>query len=101
MKKLLVLCLLLAGVLTAEIVTVTTNPVSISPNPAFILGPVRWSVVNIGSEMVFVRPNVETLVISNSIPVPAGYSYTGFVSPVYSLMIATSNGTSSAVIAFE
>lgn len=102
MNKLLVLCLLVAGALSAELVTVTTNQVSVTPNPAFIATATKWSVINTGTETIFVRPNVTTIVITNAIAIPSGYSYTGQVeTPVDNVVFATTNGTGSASLAFE
>ena len=110
MKKTILLAIItLAAVLVfAAEVTVTTTPQRItapSGGPYWII-----SIINTGSETIYFRKNITTnaFSISSAIPIPPGYSYTTPIpgsgkipsSQAGSCVVATTNGTSSAAIAF-
>ena len=111
MKKFIIAMLLMLSVgVCAETVTATTNAVSVAAPAAY--GPV-WtaSIVNSGTNTVYVRKNVSAagFVLTNAIPIPPSYCYTTYtptdatkpVSRVANVVIATSAGESSVVIGFE
>jgi len=103
MKKLVCLFVLAFAITClSEEVTVGTNTVTVVPS----FGTANHcSIVNLGTNTIYVVANAETLVTSNAIPIvnigniKMGYT---FSTPlIYSLSLKTTNGTSNVSIAFE
>lgn len=111
MKKIiLALTLLLVSVALCEQITVTTNATSISVPTAF--GAIKMvSVHNTGTNVVFFRKNITaaSFATTSAIPIAAGASYTspitgsasGRSADVGNIVLATTNGTSVASVAFD
>ena len=111
MKKLIIATLLMLSVgVRAETGTATTNAVSVVAPSSY--GPVYTaSIVNTGTNTIYVRKNVSVagFVLTNAIPVPPSYCYTTYtpteatkpVSRVGNVVIATESGESGYVIGFE
>jgi hypothetical protein len=98
MKK-LITCLALVGcAVLAEEITVTTNAVSVVP----VFGTAEHcSLINTTDEKVYLMPNATAMVISNAIPLIRGFPYTVEAPLIYNILLATTNGTSPVVVAFE
>lgn len=111
MKKFIIATLLMLSVVVrAETLTATTNAVSVAAPTSY--GPIYTaSIVNTGTNTIYVRKNVSVagFVLTNAIPVPPSYCYTTYtptdatkpVSRIGNVVISTESGESEVVIGFE